>query len=68
MRRSVFPGQLAEIPKWRFVDLKAKVLPSVALAEDASQAAIVSSAVQLVNLLRENGIRADQLKLSVRGE
>jgi hypothetical protein len=68
VKRQVFSGQIAEIPKWSFVDLKAKVLLSVALAEDASQAAIVSSGVQLVNLLRENRIRAEQLIFSVRGE
>jgi hypothetical protein len=54
--------------KKRFLELKAKTLSSVALAEDASEAAIVSSAVRFFNLLRESRITPDQLELSIHTE
>jgi hypothetical protein len=54
--------------KKHFLELKAKTLSSVALAEDASEAAIVSSAVRFFNLLRESRVTAYQLEFSIHTE
>jgi hypothetical protein len=51
--------------KLQFLEVKIRILLSAGLAEDASEATILSSSVRFFNLLRESRITADRLTFSI---